>query len=73
MEDIMSVERVIRLFAGVLILVSLALGWVVSPYWYLVTAFVGLNLSQSSLTGFCPLEMMLDKMKVGQLTSNAGV
>lgn len=69
----MSVERVIRLFAGVLILVSLALGWVVSPYWYLVTAFVGLNLSQSSLTGFCPLEMMLDKMKVGQLTSNAGV
>ena len=69
----MSMDRIIRMFAGMFVLVSLALGWVVSPYWYLVTAFVGLNLSQSSLTGFCPLEMMLDKMKVGQLTSNAGV
>ena len=61
----MSREPVIRLFAGVFVLVSLALGWWVSPYWFLFTAFVGVNLFQSSLTGFCPLEMILERFGVG--------
>jgi hypothetical protein len=52
-------EMVIRRIAGTFILVSLALGWWVSPYWLLFTAFVGFNLIQSSLTGFCPLERVL--------------
>jgi hypothetical protein len=52
-------DTIIRRFAGVFILLSVLLGWTVSPYFYLFTAFVGLNLLQSSITGFCPLERML--------------
>lgn len=52
-------DRIIRRFAGTFVLLSLALGWWVHPGWFLFTAFVGLNLLQSSLTGFCPLERML--------------
>jgi hypothetical protein len=52
-------EMVIRRFAGSFVLLSLALGWWVHPAWFLFTAFVGLNLLQSSLTGFCPLERIL--------------
>lgn len=62
----MSMERVIRMFAGIFVLVSLGLGWFVSSYWFLFTAFVGFNLFQSSLTGFCPLEMFLAKLGVGK-------
>jgi len=50
----MTVERAVRLLAGVIVLASLALGYFVSPYWLLLTAFVGLNLFQSSLTNWCP-------------------
>jgi hypothetical protein len=53
---------VIRRIAGVFVMVSLALGWWVSPYWLLFTAFVGFNLFQSSLTGFCPLERVLGRL-----------
>lgn len=52
-------EMVIRRIAGTFVLASLALGWWVSPWWFLFTAFVGFNLFQSSLTGFCPLERIL--------------
>jgi DUF2892 family protein len=52
-------ELIVRRFAGTFVLVSLALGWWVHPGWFLFTAFVGLNLLQSSFTGFCPLERML--------------
>ena len=64
----MSMDRIIRMFAGLFVLASLALGWYVSPYWFLFTAFVGFNLFQSSLTGFCPLEMILAKMGVGKVS-----
>jgi hypothetical protein len=57
----MCSESVIRRFAGVFILASLALGWLVSPLWYLFTAFVGINLLQSSVTSFCPLEKILGR------------
>jgi len=59
-----STERVVRIFAGAVVLLSLALGVERSPvfvsgHFLWVTHFVGANLLQSGLTGFCPLEMML--------------
>ena len=56
------IQLLVRRFAGVFVLVSLALGYFVSPYWYLFTVFVGLNLFQSSFTNYCPLEKMLEKV-----------
>jgi hypothetical protein len=61
----MTVERTLRLIAGIFILVSLALGHWVSPYWYLFTAFVGLNLLQSGFTNWCPMMTFLRKLGVG--------
>jgi hypothetical protein len=52
-------DRIIRRFAGVFILVSLGLAWLVHPAWLLFTAFVAVNLIQSSFTAFCPLERIL--------------
>lgn len=60
----MKMEMIIRRFAGTVVLVSLALGYWVHPAWFLVTAFVGLNLLQSSYTKFCPLETMLKRVGV---------
>lgn len=57
----MCSEQVIRRFAGVFILLSVALGTWVHPAWFLFTAFVGVNLLQSSVTDFCPLERMLGR------------
>ena len=58
----MTVERGLRLMAGTFILLSLALGYWISPYWYLFTAFVGLNLFQSGLTNWCPAMSILKKL-----------
>lgn len=55
----MSLERKIRAIAGTFVLASLALGWWVSPYWFLFTVFVGLNLLQSAFTGWCLMEDIL--------------
>jgi hypothetical protein len=63
----MSLENQIRLIAGTVVLVSLALGWWMSPWWLLMTAFVGLNLIQSSFTRWCPMEDLL--IKVGERRS----
>jgi len=60
----MTIERSLRLIAGTFILASLALGHWVSPYWYLFTAFVGLNLFQSGLTNWCPMMSFLRRMGV---------
>lgn len=60
----MTVERYLRLVAGFFVMVSLALGHWVSPYWYLFTAFVGLNLFQSALSNWCPLMTILKKLGV---------
>lgn len=64
-------ENIIRAFAGSFILISLALGYLYSPYWYLFTAFVGLNLLQSAFTHFCPLEIVLRYLGVGRQSSKA--
>lgn len=55
----MSLHHKIRLIAGVFILASLALGYWVSPWWFLFTAFVGVNLIQSSVTKWCLMEDIL--------------
>lgn len=60
----MRSERWIRLIAGTFIMASLALGHWVSPYWYLFTAFVGVNLFQSSLTQWCLMGDILHKFGV---------
>ena len=60
----MTLERSIRLFAGTFILVSLLLAHFHSPNWLWFTTFVGFNLLQSSLTCFCPLEIILKKLGV---------
>lgn len=58
----MTIDRAVLMFAGVMAIVSLALGFYVSSYWYLLTAFVGLNLIQASLTGFCPAAMVFKRL-----------
>lgn len=65
----MTVERLIRIFAGCFILISLALGveaspLFVSPWWLAFTAFVGANLLQFGFTNFCPLGVILRKLGV---------
>ena len=55
----MKIERKIRALAGSIVLASLLLGWWLSPWWHLLTAFAGLNLLQSAFTGFCPAESVL--------------
>ncbi len=65
----MTTERLVRMFAGAFILVSLALGVEASPLFVNVnflwfTAFVGANLLQSAFTCFCPLEMILQRLGV---------
>ena len=58
----MTIERMITAMAGTFILISLLLAYYVSYGWLLFTAFVGLNLLQSSFTGFCPAAMIFKKM-----------
>jgi hypothetical protein len=58
----MTLERKVRVMAGIMILLSIALILLVSPYWMLLTAFVGLNLIQSSFTGFCPAEIIIKRL-----------
>jgi len=62
----MSLDRAVMAFAGVMILISLALTQLVSPLWWLLTAFVGLNLLQSSFTGFCPAAIVMRNFGVGK-------
>lgn len=55
----MTVERYLRLIAGLFVLLSVALGYWVSPWFFLLTAFVGLNLFQSAFTNWCPMMAIL--------------
>lgn len=60
----MRMEPTLRAIAAVFVLLSLALGYWLSPYWHLFTAFVGLNLLQSAFTGWCPMEALLGRLGV---------
>lgn len=59
-----SLNEWLRIIAGTFILVSLLLGWAVSPYFYLFTAFVGLNLLQSGFSSWCPMMALLRRLGV---------
>ncbi len=60
----MNIDRAVMAFAGCMVLISLALAHFVSPLWLWLTAFVGFNLLQSSVTGFCPAAIVLRKLGV---------
>lgn len=65
----MNIDRTVFAIAGTFILVSLALGIWVHPYWFFFTAFVGANMLQAAFSGFCPLAIILKK--IGLKTGNA--
>lgn len=61
----MNLDRAVMAFAGTLALASALLAWLVSPWWLLLTAFVGLNLIQASFSGFCPAAVVFRKLGIG--------
>lgn len=61
----MTIEELLRLIAGTFVVLSLGLGYLVHPGWYLFTAFVGFNLIQSAFTGWCPMMWILRKAGLG--------
>jgi len=58
----MKTEPIIRLLAGILVLISIGLGFYVNQYWYLLAVFVAFNLAQSAITGVCVMEKILLKL-----------
>jgi len=58
----MNVDKAVLAFAGCVVLLGLALGTYVNTYWYLLTAFAGLNMLQASFTGFCPAAIAFKKL-----------
>lgn len=62
----MNIDRAVLLLAGSMLLVSLVLTWLLSPYWLLLTAFVGANLFQAAFTGFCPAAIIFRKLDMKQ-------
>ncbi len=67
----MTIERALRLTAGFFVLLSLSLGYWISPYWFLFTAFVGLNLLQSGLTNWCPAMWFYKKIGLHDVACSA--
>ncbi len=57
----MNIDKAVLSFAGVVVLLSVALTLLVSQWWLLLTALVGMNLLQTGFTGFCPAAMLLKK------------
>jgi hypothetical protein len=60
----MNIDRLILTVAGSFVLLSVVLSVFHSPYWLFFTAFVGVNMLQASLTGFCPMAVVLKKVGV---------
>lgn len=60
----MNLDRAVLAFAGFIVLISLSLGYFVSPYWFLLTAFAGVNMLQASFTGVCPAAMVFKRLGV---------
>ena len=60
----MNLDRAVLAFAGTVVLGSLVLGYFLSPYWFLLTAFAGLNMLQASFTGICPAAMVFKRLGV---------
>jgi hypothetical protein len=57
-----NVDRAVFAMAATMVLASLLLWWLVSPYWLLLAAFVGANMLQAAFTGFCPAAMIFNKL-----------
>jgi len=57
-----NIDRAVLVMAGSITLISLALGLMISPYWLLLTAFVGANMLQAAFTGFCPAAIIFRKL-----------
>jgi hypothetical protein len=57
-----NVDRAVFVLAGSMVLLGSVLGWLVSPYWLLLTAFVGANMLQAAFTGFCPAAVIFRKL-----------
>lgn len=68
----MTTESYIRILAGSMVLLSVGLAHFISPWWLLLTCFVGLNLIQSAFTGFCPPEILLRKLGVKSACERKG-
>jgi hypothetical protein len=60
----MTIDRAVLAFAGAMVLVSAALTAAISPWWLLLTAFVGANMLQAAFSGFCPAAIVLRKVGV---------
>ncbi len=60
----MNIDKLVFRFAGILILLSLLLAWLHSPYWLALTAFIGINMAQASFSGFCPMAKLLKAVGV---------
>lgn len=60
----MTLDRSVLIFAGLVVLIGLALGHFVSPWWFLLSAFAGVNMIQAGFTGFCPAAMVFKKLGV---------
>jgi hypothetical protein len=60
----MTLDRAVLMFAGFVVLLSLALGHFVSPWWLLLTAFAGVNMIQAAVTGFCPAALIFKMLGV---------
>ena len=60
----MNIDRAVLAFAGVMILASVALAHFLSPLWLWFTVFIGVNLLQASVTGFCPAAIVFRKLGV---------
>lgn len=58
----LNIDQGVMLFAGCLILITVLLGYLHSAYWLWLTAFIGLNLVQASITGFCPMAKLLKRV-----------
>ena len=61
----MSLDRTVLAFAGVMVLLSVALTVWVTPYFIWFTVFIGVNLLQSAFTGFCPAAIVFKKLGIG--------
>jgi hypothetical protein len=68
----MSVSAALRLMAGTVVLISLALGTYINPAWYYLTGFVGVNLLQSAFTGWCPAVTIFKKLGLKQESCSVG-
>lgn len=68
----MTIERGLRLIAGIVVLTSVALAVTISPYWLLLTSLVGVNLLQSAFTNWCPMVWVLARAGLAPCVASPG-